>query len=808
MDNRRKSSRFISIFALSVAIAAGAARADQGATSPDATTTPPPAPAPASTPKQAPSNPAAVEEVVVTAQKRAEKLKDIPISISAVTGSELEERRIEDYEDIARSVPGVSFNNQNGSEGQDNIIVRGVSSTSGSATVGVYIDDVSITLKNFYDGAAQPQLFDLERLEVLRGPQGTLYGASSEGGSIRFVTPQPDLNAYSSEVSTDLSGTEHGGLNYKEGAAVNVPIIPGEAAIRASISYTDNSGYINHFTQSGILDQSGTNQDRDVSFRMTGKFLAGNDTTITPGLFFQRDHADDNAAFFPALGLYNTDKQVDEYGRDTLFLPSLTVNHDFGFANLTSVTGYFFRQEARQEDGTFYNSTLFAEAFLDPLFPNMAKETDALIGNLRSPVQSTTHYGQFSQEFRLSSDPLQDGDLPIKWVTGVYYSDQQMHNTNFQQIPGINAAFQKEFGIPIDQSAVASTFATVGTVLFPNDIDEFDQKKYDERQEAVFGQVDYDIRPDLHAALGARYIEARDVLNFSTLGFYQLDNISPDNQLSHSYAFTPKATLSYDLDTDSNVYTSVSKGVRLGGPQAAPVPFGPTSVCASDFANVGVTTNPLKFATDKLWTYEVGSKNRLADNQISIDASVYYTQWDNVQQQIYLPTCGYYFTANVGNAAIYGGEIEASYRPRWLPGLTLGLTSSYTHADITHSNNTQTVQDGQRLTDVPYDTYDVSAQYNFPLTDALTMTTRFDYDLTGRSNGSYLLGNSNYYNPSYGIANASIGIEADRYEVMLYAKNLFDNDEIIQKPEINTVIEGYTVRPLTVGLMAKYKFGP
>jgi len=801
MRARTKSPCLVSAFALLVAISGTAAQADPVATGA--------ANQVAANGDAPPVREAVgVEDILVTAQKRTEKLKDVPVSISAVSGGDLQERRIEDIEDIARSVPGVSFNNEAGSEGLDNIIVRGVSSTSGSATVGIYLDDVSITVKNFYDGSAQPQLFDLDRIEVLRGPQGTLYGASSEGGSIRFVTKQPDVDNFSSEVSSELSGTEHGGLNYKESAFVNEPIVLGESAIRASISYTDNSGYIDHFTQSGVLNDSGSNQERDFSLRVTGKFLIGEDTTITPALFFQRDHSDDNSAFFPTEGLFNTDKQVDEFSRDTLFLPSLTINHDFGFANVTSVTGYFFRQMARQEDGTFYNSTLFAEAFVDPLYPNMAPITDATIGNLRSPVQSVTHYGQFSQEFRIASDPLKDGDLPLKWVAGLYYSDQQMHNTNFQQIPGINAAFLKEFGIPIDDSLVASTYASLGTVLFPNDIDEYDQKKYDERQEAVFGQVDYDILPDLHAAAGARFIAARDVLNFSTLGFYQLDNISPDNDLSHSYAFTPKFTLTYDIDPQSNIYTSAAKGVRLGGPEDSPVPFGPTSVCAFDFGNLGITSNPLKFSTDKLWTYEVGSKNRLDDNQISLDASGYYTQWDNVQQQLYLPTCGYYFTDNVGDAQIYGGELEASYRPRWVPGLTLALSTSYTHATISRTDNPLTVQVGQRLTDVPYDTYDASAQYAFPLTDDLNMNMRFDVDQTGKSNGSYQLGNSNYYNPPYAVANASIGIVADRYEVTLFAKNLFNNDTIIQKPEINTVVEAYTVRPLTVGMTVKYKFGP
>ena len=760
-----------------------------------------------------------LEEIVVTAQKRTENIKNIPISISALSGYEIQAKQIKDYDDIARAIPGVSFNSLGGSEGLDNISIRGISSTSGSATVGIYLDDVSITVKNFFDGSSQPKLFDIDRIEVLRGPQGTLYGASAMGGTIRFITKAPDLDNYSGELSTDLSGTVHGGVNYNEGAVVNVPIAPGKAAIRASLGYSLDSGYVDHYTQGGALDKAGVNDERALMFRLTGKLLVSDDTTITPGLFFQRDKTDDNAAFYPAMGLWKQDKQVVEYGRDNMFMPSLTVSHDLGFADLTSVTGYFWRDFARQQDGTYYNSTLFAQAFLDPIIatfgvdpnypnftPNVAKD-DSIIGNLRSPVKYTTRYTQITQEFRLSSHKPEEGDLPLKWVVGLYYSQQWIHNTNFQQIPGINAAFQSIYGVPIEQSPVNTYFGGPGiTKLFPNDVDEADEKLYNERQYAVFGQVDYDILPDLHAAIGARYLYARDVVNFTTYGFYQIGNFSPFNQMAHSYAFTPKFTATYDVDANSNVYASASKGFRLGGPEPSPAPFGPTTVCNGDFTSLGITSDPLKFASDKLWTYELGSKNRLDDNRLSIDGSAYYTQWDNIQQQIYLPTCGYYVTLNVGDAEIYGGEIEASYRP--MTGLTLGATASYQHAAITRTDNSATVTVGQRLIDVPYETLTGSVQYDYPLDGDMTLTARADYTWQGRSNGSYQVGNANYYNPPYGVMNASVGVETDSYDVSLYVKNLGDDRTIIQRPQINTVIEGYTVRPLTVGLTAKVKFNP
>jgi iron complex outermembrane receptor protein len=772
-----------------------------------------------------PSADKGLEEIVVTAQKRSENLKDIPISISAISGYDLQAKQIANYDDIARAVPGVSFNSIGASEGLDNITIRGISSTSGSATVGIYLDDVSITVKNFFDGSSQPKLFDIDRIEVLRGPQGTLYGASSMGGTIRFVTKQPDLENFNGEFQSDLSGTVHGGVNYSEAGVVNVPIVPGVAAIRTSLSYSVDSGYIDHYAkidgEPGPLLQSGVNQEAALMLRTTGKLLLGDDTTITPGVFFQRDKADDNAAFYPSLGLWKQDKQVDEYGRDTMFLPSLSVTHDFGFADFTSVTGYFWRDFARQQDGTYYNSTLFAEAFLNPILglfpggvdpnypnfkPNVAAD-DSIIANLRSPVRYTTRYSQISQEFRLASHKPEEGELPLKWVVGLYYSQQWIHNTNFQQIPGLNAAFKSIYGVPMEQSPVNDAYGAPGiTKLFPDNVDEADEKLYNERQYALFGQADIDLMPDLHFTAGARYLYARDVVNFTTYGFYQIGNFSPFNQLAHSYAFTPKFTLTYDVDQDSNVYGSISKGFRLGGPEPSPAPFGPTTVCNIDFTNLGIKSDPLKFASDKLWTYELGSKNRLDDNRLSINASGYYTQWDNIQQQVYLPTCGYYVTLNVGDAEIYGGELEASYRP--LPDLTLGITAAYQHASITRTNNAQTVAVGQRLIDVPYQTLTVSAQYDYPLSSNMTVAFHTDYDWTGRSNGSYQIGNSDYYNPSYGVLNASVGLETESYDVSLYAKNLNDDRTIIQRPELNTVIEGYTVRPLTVGVSAKYRFNP
>jgi outer membrane receptor protein involved in Fe transport len=757
----------------------------------------------------------ALEAIVVTAQRRSENIKDVPISISVMSGEEVHEQRIANFDDLARAIPGISFDAGLAGEGLTKIQIRGVSSDSGAATTGVYLDDVSITMNNiFYEGQVLPKLYDLDRIEVLRGPQGTLWGDSSEGGTVRYLTQQPNLHDFSSQVSLDLSDTRHGGVNEIASGLINVPLQDGVFGLRGSVGYEHDSGYIDRYSQAGALIKSGVNTQDTFTLHLVGKLTPSSDLTISPALFYQRDAAGDNSAFYLTQsldstfvpGLWQQDKQVPEPGTDTVWLPSLTVTKGLGFADLTSVTGVFVRDHDRQEDGTYYNSTAFAEFFVDPLYPAQANQTDAIIANLPSPVEFSTHFRQISQELRLSSKPEDRARTHLQWVAGLYYADQWMHNTNFQQIPGIDQAFFNIFGIPLNspQNLVFQTYSLPGiTQLFPNSTDESDNRTYTQQQYAAFGQVDYDLLSTLHATLGGRYSTSREDYKSVEIGFYQIGNISPYYQTSSYESFTPKASLDLDLTKDSKLYASVAKGFRLGGP-TGPLTFGPTSVCNPDYEKIGQTTQPTHFGSDSLWSYEFGSKNRLLQNRLSIDASLYLTQWSDIQQQIYLPTCGYYFTTNVGNAKIYGGEVEAAYRP--VGGLKFALNAAAEHALITSTNNALTVPLGAHLVDVPNATYTALASYSHSVSDNTTLTGRADYAWTGHSYGSYQSSNPNYFNPSYGVLNASLTVTGSNFDLALYAKNLNNDQKIIQSPEVNTVVEGYTVRPRTIGLTGRYYF--
>jgi outer membrane receptor protein involved in Fe transport len=774
----------------------------------------------------------ALQEVIVTARKREEDLKSIPLSVTALSGAAVAVKRINDLEDLSRAAPGISFNS-GAMEGTNNISIRGVSSTAGSATVGTYIDDVSITIPNlFYEGNAEPRLPDLDRIEVLRGPQGTLYGDSSEGGTIRYISQSPNMSTYTADLTADVSGTEHGGVNGGLTANVSIPLVPDKIALRIAANGSYDSGWIDHFTQNlvdfapvggGTKDQRGVNWDYIGTVHITAKFTPNDDLTIIPGFYYQRFHANDSSAFYigvPGLGLYDQDKLVQEPDTDSLTLASLDIRENLGWADLTAVTGYFERGHSRIEDGTFFNSTVFAFDFLatlpgacpgpcaplpNPVNPAIDPQGALnIISNTPSKVRLDASTQQLTQEIRLSS-PDKGPDQRLHWVAGIYYANQRIHETDFQQIENLNAEFLGLYGETLEQSSAEVAFngGIPNTVLFPDNIDESDNRYYYNTQYAAFGQIDWDFLPTWHLGVGGRYEYATEHFDATELGFYQIGNITPYHQAQSANSFTPKFTLSHDFSRDESVYASAGEGFRLGGP-TGPIVFGPQTVCSQDFAAINQTTQPAQFGSDTLWTYEAGSKGAYFGGRLSVNAAGFYTSWHNIQQQIYLPICGYYFTENAGDAEIYGGEIEANFK--LTHALSIDASGSANSATITRSINPVDIPVGSNLIDVPVGTFTVGATYDAPLTGDIDILGRIDYDFTGDSYGSYTkinpVGspNLNYRNPSYGVLNASVALTRGKYQLSLYAKNLLNDQTLIQTPEVNTVYEGYTVHPRVVGL--------
>ena len=743
---------------------------------------------------------ATIEEVVVTANKREESLQDVPISVGVVDAKTVQEHHIDDIEDITRMVAGVSFTANNG-PGQQNISIRGVNSSVGNPTVSIYIDEVPLVTTNGYQGQATPLMMDLDRVEVLRGPQGTLYGASSEGGTIRYLSNQPNLNQTLGSFRTEVSGTQHGGVNYDEQAVVNIPLIDDKVALRIAGEYGHDSGYIDRYDLNGNLLQKGVNGSIQEAVHVTAKFNLGPDFTITPSLFLQQYSADDLPTFMPDLGLYKQDKQIRETNKDTLIIPMLTVKKGFDFGDLTSVTGYYTRQTNRVTDGTYYNSGALAQYFIDPAYPEHQAVNDSILANVPSPEAYKDRFHTFTQELRLSSPSSWQR---VKWVGGVFFSDQQWTHFDHGTAPGFSSTFDRLYGFDINNSALGDP---TNPNLWDNDLVWQVYDRTHVAQYAAFGQVDIDITPHLHASLGERYVYATESFSEYGAGFFDLGgagtNGTPYTQAANFSASTPRFSLSYDLTQDANVYGVAAKGFRLGG---ATTPNTNTA-CTLGLAQLGYYSAPTTYGPDNLWSYELGSKSLLLDHTLSVNVGAYYIDWKQIQQTILIPICGGQFNANVGDAEAYGGEIELRYKPPVTPGLSLGLSYAATHAVITRTINSDTAAVGQNVLNIPQWTLSATVDYVHQLNAQWDGFVRANYSFVGRSNGSFIVGDTNYYNPAYDTLGLSVGVQGmGGLELSVYAKNLGDNHAILQRPTVNTVVEGYTQTPRTIELALSKRF--
>jgi outer membrane receptor protein involved in Fe transport len=736
----------------------------------------------------------ALEEIVVTSQKRTENLRAVPQSISVISGTQLQEMHVDDYADLARTVPGLSFTNSGG-PGLSNLEIRGISSSIGTSTVSIYLDDTPITIRNnsFYAGQPEPLLFDLAQSEVLRGPQGTLYGASSMGGTIRLVSNKVNLSDYEGNAHSEISETEHGGLNYVFRGVVNVPIVTDALGLRIGIATTQDSGFVDHADLNGSIDKRGINGDRSNVVKAQMLWAVNDALTITPSVFVQRTHIADTGLVDLATPNYTTTKLVPEGGTDTLAVPSIKINYDMDFADLTSVSSYAYRHFPRTTDGTFFNSE-FIGFFVDDILgfkgPDGKFHGDSLAA-LPGPVYNSLNSRQVTEEIRLVSKPYDPnaGGLPITWIAGLYYSDSKYLGTSAQYIPGFNQTFIDNYGVPPAPILGAAT---------PNDLFYDFVNRLDDRQYAAFGEVAYYITPALKFTAGLRYLYGRDSATNVSGGFFASTPFSSGN--TKAYALTPKFALTYDISDSVTAYANASKGYRLGGINA-PVP---AVACAVDLKAFGLQNAPDNYQPDKLWNYEVGAKGRFFDNQLSINAAAYDIEWDKIQLDVPLKTCGFDFFANVGHAESYGFETEILQRIG--PELTLGFSGEYNNDTFTQSVANLGIKSGDDVPGAPKWSITLSADYEKQLSESLSAFVRANWQFIGSSHGTFIRDNQDYQRPTYNLLGASVGATVDNWEFSIFVKNLLDEKKVIQRPADNFVAEGYTPVPQIFGIAADVKF--
>jgi len=793
---RRRTGRIASVIAATSTLLATSAGAQQ-------TTAPVVAPATATTAPTTPTTsaqPAAktsdqIETVVVTANKRKEDANKVGTSISVIRGDDLVAEHIVDFEDVTRAIPNISFSggggggNAGNGPGLSNIEMRGISSSAGSATVGVYLDDVSMTVGNLYSlGSAEPKFFDLDRVEVLRGPQGTLYGASSMGGTVKFVSNQPNVHENETTVYSELSSTSGGGANYTANAVFNTVLTPDELALRVGVETAHKSGYIDQVspTTGGVI-ASGINWEDDTVARMALKWVPTRNLTITPSIFYQQVTTGDTDVSYDTLPENETSKLVREPGSDQLLVPSLTMNYGTDIGDVTSVTSYFQRKFNRTQDGTTVNSPYIGSLISIP-------SLSAVVSGLPSAVYLNNQVRQFSQEVRLASHAYDPTVSPFTWLVGAYAADLHTNVTDNEPIFGINAAFAAAGASPADPTVLSGAVPEG----FPNDNSYFAVRHYYDTQQSIFGEGNYYFTPTLHATLGVRYIQATDTLD-RTGDFYY--NASPltaatgflqTSASTSGNATTPKVALTWEVDPTDTLYASASEGYRLGGLNF-PIP---QAYCGLN------APPPLNYASDSLWSYELGDKSRFLGNRLSVNTSLFYVNWKNLQQQIPL-TCGFNYNTNVGDATSYGAELEIKAKP--ISSVTIDFAAGVTHATLSDSAGANAgvtgAVDGATIPGVPKFNAALTGQYNFNINGDTYGFARAAVHWTGSSYGALDPSNPDYQRPAYNTVDASTGLTWDKWELSLFVKNLLNNQMVIQHPVVQSVDnEAYRIAPITIGI--------
>ncbi len=739
-------------------------------------------------------NSAALEAVVVSATKRKEDAAKIPLSVTVLTGDALGEQHVNNIADLTRAVPNLSFSGgaQGGGSGLANIELRGISSQAGSSTVSVYLDDVSMTTRNLYSlGSAEPKFFDVANVEVLRGPQGTLYGASSMGGTIKFISNQPNLKSVESSFSAEVSSTDHGGTGYNLSAVYNQPITVGESALRLGVQLGRVGGYIDQVSQADPTKviATGINSEQSSVFKAALKWAPNAQLSITPSLFYQRvksegldvSHLTDiNGNPLPAN---QTDQLLREPGTDTLAVQSVTVNYDMGGADLTSITSYFARDFNRQQDGQAANSQFLGCCLISD--PGLA----SVVNGLPSAVLLDNSVRQFSQELRVASKGYDGKGSGLTWLGGFYFSSLQTTVTDNEPVFGINAAFSQAGLSVADTNVLSGGFANA----FPNDNSYYSQRRYSEKQTALFGEGTYFFNPSVRLTLGARYLQATE--NFERDGDLYFSAGPNHSAYAADYsAFTPKVAVSMDIDKNNAVFASATKGFRLGGANRAI----PQSICGNELKTVyGLDQAPSTFDSDYLWSYEVGSKSRWLDNRVSFNFSAFYVKWSNIQQDVQL-NCTYDFEGNFGNATSQGVEMEA--KAKITPNLTVGFFGGVTHATFSEDVPAINTKAGDQLQGVPKWNAALTGEYRFYDEGSIGGFVRGAARWVGASRGSFQASNPDYDRPSYMTLDASIGGTKDSWEFSLFVKNLLNDQTMLQKPYVQFLTEAYRQRPRTIGV--------
>lgn len=674
--------------------------------------------------QKAPDDERGLADIVVTADKRSVRLQDVPASVSAVTGEQLQTVRATQLSDYSGYVPGLVFASRGG-QGHGYIALRGLAPLGETAAVGTYIDDTPVGSSSGLAAGSTIVVdltpYDVERVEVLRGPQGTLYGANALGGLLKYVTVQPDTSRLSARAGAELADTAHGGgIGWAARGALNLPIVTDKLAVRGSFLLRRSPGYVDN-PRLGLRD---VNDARQENARLALLWNATDDVIVKLSGLYQRNRADstnhlslDPVTLEPSGGtlpqqrylLTGFDQRLQHY--------SGSLNWSLGGAELLSVTSYSRNSSRDTADLT--------EPF-GPLIPRLCAVLSACPPTTTGivPLYYRSKVRKFTQELRLTSSD----DTAFKWMVGGFYTDEK-------------ASYAQELQAQRPDGSLLTGLAPFGDVLLSSTYEE----------KSLFGNLSYAFGDRFDVSAGVRW--ARNEQNYGqfTTGPAAGESNVQDNRSNESVV-TYMANAQFHLNRDAMIYARFATGYRPGGP------------------NIALPGVPATVKSDSTRNYEIGLKSEWFDRRALLNVTAFLIDWDDIQINLISPQ-NLAYLANGGKARSKGFEFEAMVRP--LEALQLGVNGAYTDAKIRSGAVPLGGRDGDRVSFIPRFSGSATADYRVELGER-ELHLNLGYRYVG-SRFSVLESNPFARRArAYGLVDASVALSDDRWTLRLFAKNLTD----------------------------------
>lgn len=734
-----------------------------------------------------------LDEIVITATKRQSSVQDSALSVAVMGDEDISRRGLSSMDDYLKVTPGANYIERG--VGTNAVIIRGISSdpqrgsSLGGPAVGVYFGEAPIAGLSILGGSADIQLVDMARVEVLRGPQGTLFGAGSLSGTVRNVPEAPVMNEFEGKLKAELSGTgENGGDNYKLSGTFNIPIVEDVLSLRGSIYDNQYSGYVKNIADSFTgyadvaasvgagnlaVDQNEVGETSYTGGRLTALWTPTEELDVT--LMYVTQEIDQDGtpdvqintggytqtrlqfkdfpeSTVPGFGGVPGNKHSGEGRTNDLEFVNLIIDYDFGWANLISST-LSYEEENLQELG------------LAPFF-----------GGLPAPLLFDFESEAIVEELRLVSQL----DGPFQYIVGLYYEDISIDRRNVIH-----------WGADISENPFGTPFGPDNTLLDLNYVFR------DVEQKALFSEVSYDLSQTLEVTLGARFYRYDRVANSMSGGVLSGDDTKRAEFDESGSNF--KANVSYRPDDDSLYYLQWSEGFRLGSTQN-PIP---KNLCDIDNDNIlDGTTLEIQdgIESDTLENFEAGAKISVLDDRMNINVAVYRINWDGIPVSAISPTCLFTAVANAGKARSQGLEIETEYYVK--PGLLLSVGGALNDAELTE-DAVGLGDRGDRLPGTPEYSANLGLQYEFELSGRPSYV-RGDYAYVGSYfNNLQELGQEA---GDYSQLNISAGIDFDKFSIGLFAKNLTNADDFTWVDTSVPDTRAYRLRPRTIGINAEITF--